>query len=619
MSARPVIFISAVSKELHSTRDLVAKTLLALGYDPKWQDIEATATGDLRSILRDWVDASDAVIQLVGRCYGFAPAESDPAFGACSYTQYEALYSRQQGKPVYYILTDAAHPIDICGCKPQTLHDLQEKYRQQVKSYGDLYHKTNSLAETELLIRRLKDDLAHLRAEGRQQQRWLNQKIVLVLGLVGLLILGGVWMMSLLLQQNNDLKAGMTDLGQMFEAGIKGGSEKEYTAGYNAAVLDVAQKRGLGFDAFRAFLDQNATRVLNDPTIPLKDKVSTLQKAGRFVQARDFAIEQARRLESERQSNRQEEAVLWTEAADIELNLGHYDKTQEYATKAVSLTDRDTDFPTWAAARQQQGLALRHQKRSKEARKLYEDLIPQQQKKLGPDHPDVLHSRRILALVMSDLHEYSLAEEQGRTLVADCKRVLGVEHPATLKSRSNLAAVLLHQTKNDESEQENREVVVLQTRVLGPESVNTLVSRMGVASALQAQKKYAEAEQEGRAVLEIQVRVLGVDHPDTLTSRTNLGNTLFFQKKYAEAEQEQRAALEIRKGLLGAEHPDVAISCYNLSLSLYEQKKLPEALQFLQRAEQTFTKVRGPDDPDTQGAKAWREIIEAAQKQEQTL
>ena len=47
---RPVIFISAVSRELRTARDLVAKTLIALGYEPKWQDIAPAETGDLRAI-----------------------------------------------------------------------------------------------------------------------------------------------------------------------------------------------------------------------------------------------------------------------------------------------------------------------------------------------------------------------------------------------------------------------------------------------------------------------------------------------------------------------------------------------------------------------------------------
>ena len=52
MSPRPTIFISAVSKELRSARQLVANTLTFLGYEPVWQDIFGTETGDLRQMLR---------------------------------------------------------------------------------------------------------------------------------------------------------------------------------------------------------------------------------------------------------------------------------------------------------------------------------------------------------------------------------------------------------------------------------------------------------------------------------------------------------------------------------------------------------------------------------------
>ena len=55
MSPRPTIFISAVSKELRSARQLVSNTLTFLGYEPIWQDIFGTETGDLRQMLRDTV------------------------------------------------------------------------------------------------------------------------------------------------------------------------------------------------------------------------------------------------------------------------------------------------------------------------------------------------------------------------------------------------------------------------------------------------------------------------------------------------------------------------------------------------------------------------------------
>src|SRR5437762_14310916 len=98
MSPRPTIFISAVSKELRSARQLVANTLMFLGYEPVWQDVFGTETGDLRSVLRQKIDRCKGVVQLVGCCYGAEPPAVDPKFGRVSYTQYEALYARSRNK-----------------------------------------------------------------------------------------------------------------------------------------------------------------------------------------------------------------------------------------------------------------------------------------------------------------------------------------------------------------------------------------------------------------------------------------------------------------------------------------------------------------------------------------
>src|SRR3954465_319278 len=100
MSPRPTIFISAVSKELRSARQLVANTLTYLGYEPVWQDIFGTESGDLRQVLREKIDQTKGVVQLVGQCYGAEPPQPDERFGRISYTQYEALYARDRGKKV---------------------------------------------------------------------------------------------------------------------------------------------------------------------------------------------------------------------------------------------------------------------------------------------------------------------------------------------------------------------------------------------------------------------------------------------------------------------------------------------------------------------------------------
>ena len=98
MSLRPAIFISAVSRELKSARQLVANTLTFLGYEPEWQDLFGTEEGDLRAVLRRRIDSCKGVVQLVGKCYGAEPPSIDEQFSRVSYTQYEALYARSKGR-----------------------------------------------------------------------------------------------------------------------------------------------------------------------------------------------------------------------------------------------------------------------------------------------------------------------------------------------------------------------------------------------------------------------------------------------------------------------------------------------------------------------------------------
>ena len=63
---KPRLFISAVTSELGTPRQLVANVLSRLGYDPVWQDIFGTEPGDLRRMLRDKIDDCDGLIHLVG-------------------------------------------------------------------------------------------------------------------------------------------------------------------------------------------------------------------------------------------------------------------------------------------------------------------------------------------------------------------------------------------------------------------------------------------------------------------------------------------------------------------------------------------------------------------------
>jgi len=169
MSPRPTIFISAVSKELRSARQLVANTLTFLGYEPVWQDIFGTESGDLRQMLRQQIDQCKGVVQLIGQCYGAEPPVPDEEFGRVSYTQYEALYARKRGKKIWYLYMDKSFPIDPHEPEPEELQHLQSAYRNILKVDTHLFHPLATREALEAGVLKLRDDLTQLR---RGAKRW---------------------------------------------------------------------------------------------------------------------------------------------------------------------------------------------------------------------------------------------------------------------------------------------------------------------------------------------------------------------------------------------------------------------------------------------------------------
>lgn len=168
MSPRPTIFVSAVTAELRSARQLVANTLTFLGYEPTWQDVFGTETGDLCAILREKIDQCKGVVQLVGQCYGAEPASKTTDLGRVSFTQYEALYARKQGKKVWYLFIDKDFPIDPHDAEPEEIRQLQSSYRNVLKADTHMFHPLGSREALEAGVLKLRDDLTVLRRGAKQ-------------------------------------------------------------------------------------------------------------------------------------------------------------------------------------------------------------------------------------------------------------------------------------------------------------------------------------------------------------------------------------------------------------------------------------------------------------------
>ncbi len=113
----------------------------------------------------------------------------------------------------------------------------------------------------------------------------------------------------------------------------------------------------------------------------------------------------------------------------------------------------------------------------------------------------------------------------GERVLADQERVLGPDHPDTLGSRDNLANAYQDAGRLDEAISLHEQTLAARERVLGPDHPDTLQSRNNLATAYQDAGRTNEAISLHEQTLAARERVLGPDHPNTLASRNNLANT----------------------------------------------------------------------------------------------
>lgn len=177
---KPRIFVSTVSHELKSSRQLVANTLQSMGYEPVWQDTAASDSGNLQEVLRKRIDTCQGLVQIVGFRYGSEPKLSDEDFGRVSYTQYEAMYySKSTGRKPWYFIIDKTFPTDSPNQtdESQELQALQCQYRADVFANDSLYHHVSSPDRLERDVLAMKDELLRLRKRFRI---WANLVTVLL-------------------------------------------------------------------------------------------------------------------------------------------------------------------------------------------------------------------------------------------------------------------------------------------------------------------------------------------------------------------------------------------------------------------------------------------------------
>ena len=230
---------------------------------------------------------------------------------------------------------------------------------------------------------------------------------------------------------------------------------------------------------------------------------------------------------------------------------------------------------------------------------LYEQVLAERERVLGPDHPDTLTIRNNLAGAYYSVGRFGEAIELYEQVLADRVRVLGPDHPDTLTVRNNLAGAYKSAGRLAEAVELFERVLADRVRVLGPDHPDTLAARNNLAGAYYSVGRFGEAIELFERVLAERERVLGSDHPDTLTTRNNLAGAYYFAGRFGEAIELFERVLAERERVLGPDHPDTLTTRNNLAFAYHSAGRFGEAIELYERVLAEQERVLGPDHPDT--------------------
>ena len=155
----PRVFVSAVSSDLRSAREVISKALTRIDCLPDEESLFATEYGEIRELIARKIDSCQAVIHLVGRDYGGEPDLRTLPAGQPrrSWAQLEYDIAREKSRKLYMLVCDDAYPFDTAA-QPEAddKHNVQLAHREAVLADPDLWHTVRTTEELKQAVERMK-------------------------------------------------------------------------------------------------------------------------------------------------------------------------------------------------------------------------------------------------------------------------------------------------------------------------------------------------------------------------------------------------------------------------------------------------------------------------------
>ena len=278
-------------------------------------------------------------------------------------------------------------------------------------------------------------------------------------------------------------------------------------------------------------------------------------------------------------------AVFVVLVAGVLVSTSSYVKAESARAQAVEVSEALLEA---MAVQAEFATRLRDLGKSKQAERLYRDVLETRQQLLGDEHPDVAKTLSDLGVALWAREAFGAAEPLHRTALAMRRKLLGDEHVDVATSLYNLGMLLNDTERYAEAEPVLREALAIRRKLLGDEHEYTIRTAGSLRTALRGAGELNEAEAEAllRETIEKYGVVFGDGHPSVGFARCRLGVRLTALGRYDEAERELLEALRLLTAhYLTDDHPAV-VPTFGLLAALYEAWGKPEeATRWLEELE----------------------------------
>ena len=285
----------------------------------------------------------------------------------------------------------------------------------------------------------------------------------------------------------------------------------------------------------------------------------------------------------------------------VYLELGDYDKAQEYYFRALAIDEKVLGLERPSTATSYNNIGVVYDKLGIYDKSLeyYFRALAIKEKVFGLEHPYIAMSYNNIGVVYHDLGDYDKSLEYYFRALAIKEKVFGLEHPSTATSYNNIGGLYYKLADYDKSLEYSFKALAIYERVFGTEHPDTAISYNCIGGVYNNLDDYDKSLEYHFKALSVFEKVFGAENPNAATSYDNIGTVYHDLGDYDKSLEYYFKALAIREKLFGLEHPSTATSYNNIGVVYLELGDYDKAQEYNFRVLAIREKVLGLEHPST--------------------